>query len=142
MFYKLDPEVAGHLGSDTVMDRSTHPPIVSALHYEFDGWPADDLITTFPCFIVSERMKQIIENAQASGCSFGRVQTSTSEEFEELKDLHPNQQLPKFSWLIVHGIAQRDDFGTTITGGSIVVSERLLEAMKHGRLDYCDITPM
>jgi hypothetical protein len=139
MFYKLDPEVAGHLGPDTVIDRSTHPPIVHALHYELDGWPADDLITAFPCFIVTDTMKKLIENAKASGCSFGRVKISTSEQFEELEEFHPNQQLPQFSWLIVHGVAQRDDLGTTATGGSIIVSERLLEVMKGGRLDNCDI---
>lgn len=135
MFYKLTPEVAGHLGPGTVLDRSGHPPVVHALHYEFDGWPADDLITAFPCFLVTDRMKELIEGAKASGCSFGFAEVSTSEQFEEL---HPNRQLPHFSWLLISGMAKRDDCGTSATG-SLVVSERLLRAMKGGRLENCDI---
>lgn len=48
-FYVLEPEVAGGWGGDgTVVDREFHPPIVSRLVYEFDGWLGDDLVTTFP----------------------------------------------------------------------------------------------
>jgi hypothetical protein len=137
MFYKLDPEVAGHFGPDTVMDTSTHPPIVHSLHYEFDGWPADDLITAYPCFIVTKNMQELIESAKASGCSFGRVRVSRSEQFDEL---HPGRQLPPFSWLLISGIAQRDDFGTSATGGSLIVSERILQVMQRGRLDHCDVS--
>ena len=140
MFYKLDPEVAGHFGPDTFMDTSTHPPIVHSLHYEFDGWPADDLITAYPCFIVTKNMRQLIENAKASGCSFGRVTVSTSEQFKELEELHSSGTLPEFSWLIIDGIAKRDDFGTSATGGSLIVSERILHVMKRGRLDNCDVS--
>ena len=136
MFYKLAPEVAGHFGPGTVLDRSTHPPIVHALHYEFDGWPADDLITATPCFIVTDRLKELIESATASGCGFGHVKVSTSEQFEEL---YPERKLPRFSWLLINGMAKRDDFGTTATG-SLVVSERILQVIQRGRLDHCDIT--
>lgn len=41
-FFALEPEVAGGLGPNTVMDRSVHPPRVSHLHYVFDGWMGDD----------------------------------------------------------------------------------------------------
>ncbi len=140
MFYKLDPEVAGHLGDDTVMDTSTHPPIVHALHYEFDGWPVDDdLIEAFPCFIVTDQMKHLIEGAKGSGCSFGIVKVSTSEEFEEWEQLHSPRTLPQFSWLMVRGIAQRDDVGTSAMG-SLIVSERILQVMQQCRLDNCDIS--
>src|SRR5262245_34304840 len=125
MFYQLNPEVAGHLGPDTVIDRSTHPPIVHVLHYVLDGWPGDDLLTSFPCFIVTERMRKLIENTKASGCTFGPVRISTSEQFAELEQFHPKEQLPEFSWLIIRGVAGRDDFGTTTTGGSIIASERV-----------------
>lgn len=139
MFYKLDPDVAGHLGTDAVMDASTHPPAIYDLHYEFDGWPADDLITAYSCFIVSESMKALIENASISGCEFGPVKVSTSDQFEELQEFHPNGPLPRFHWLIITGVARRDDFGTTPTGGSLIVSEKSLRVLKAGRLDNCDI---
>jgi hypothetical protein len=137
MYYKLEPEVAGHLGDDTVMDSSVHPPIVDTLHYEFDGWLGDELLTAFPCFVVTKHMQQLIEGVQASGCRFGPVKISRSELFEEL---HPERQLPKFTWLIVTGTAKKDDFGTTPTGGGLIVSERALMAMKRGTLDDCRIS--
>ena len=120
MYYKLDPEVVGHIGPDTIMDTSTHPPILHALHYEFDGWPEDDLITAHQCFMVTKNMQDLLESASASGCSFGHVKISTSEEFRELEELHLPRTLPQFSWLRITGIAQRDDFGTTSTGGSLI----------------------
>ena len=138
MYYELAPEVAGGLGSETVFDRSQSPPIVRTLHYELDGWPDDDLITSHPCFIVTERMKKMIEEARASGCGFAPVKVTTSEEFKDFEYLHQGQQLPKFSWLLVHGAAQRDDFGISATG-SLIVSQRILQVLKRGRLENCDI---
>jgi hypothetical protein len=141
MFYELAPEVAGHLGPATVIDRSQHPPIARDVQYVFDGWPADDLIEACPCFIVTDRMKNLIQAAGASGCSFGTVKVTTSEQFEELEALEDSEQprtLPPFSWLIVHGTAGRDDFGVSAKG-SLVVSERMLQVLKRGRLDNCDV---
>src|SRR4051794_29887097 len=123
MFYKLDPEVAGHLGSHTIMDPSSHPPIVHSLHYELDGWPADDLLTTYPCFIVTKATQDALERAKPSGCRFAPVEVTTSEQFEEL---YPGQSIPSYSWLQITGTAGRDDLGTTVSGGSLIVSERIL----------------
>lgn len=139
MFYKLDPEVAGHFGLGTKLDASTHPPIVRSLHYVFDGWLGDELLTAFPCFIVTEHMRQLIESANPSGCTFEAVAISKSDLFEEL---HAERRLPQFSRLLIEGIAHRDDLGTTATGGSIIVSDRLLQVMKRGRLDHCEITAL
>jgi len=141
MFYELAPEVAGHLGPATVLDRSQQPPIVRAVQYEFDGWPVDDLIEAFPCFIVTDKMKLLIEGASASGCSFGPVKVTTSEQFKELEELEERQEprtLPPFSWLIVNGTAKRDDFGISAKG-SLIVSERMLQVLKGGQLGNCDI---
>jgi len=135
MFYELAPEVAGHLGPDSIMDTSRHPPIVHVLHYEFDGWSGDELIESFPCFIVTDNLKQLIERAKPTGCSFGSVNVSTSEEFEEL---YPGRNLPSFSWLMIGGVAGRDDFGISATNG-LIVSERLLQVLKCGRLEHCDV---
>ena len=85
------------------MDSSVHPPIVDALHYEFDGWPADDLIESFPCYIVTDRMRTMIEAARATGCRFGDVKISMSEEFEEFSELHSQESLPRFWWLMSKG---------------------------------------
>jgi hypothetical protein len=135
MFYSLAPEVAGGLGRDTIMDASKHPPLVRNLHYLFDGWLGDELLESFPCFIVTDGMRRLIESAAPSGCRFGDVKVSTSDGFDEL---YPARQLPHFAWLKVDGVAGRDDFGISSTG-ALVVSQRLLEAMQKGVLDHCEI---
>ncbi len=81
-----------------------------------------------------------MEGAKASGCRFGSVEVSTSEQFQELEELHPPRMLPRFSWLIIDGMAGRDDVGVS-SNGSLVVSERLLQTMRPGRLEHCDISP-
>jgi len=50
-YYTLSPEVAGGIGRNTVMMRTQHPPIVSHLHYELDGWLGDDLLEALPGFV-------------------------------------------------------------------------------------------
>jgi hypothetical protein len=101
MFYKLDPEVAGHFRPRTIVDKSTHPPKVSSLHYVFDGWLGVDLLTAFPCFIVTKRVQQLIESTNASGCTFDPVKISKSDQFEEL---HAERQLPEFSRIVIQGV--------------------------------------
>jgi hypothetical protein len=34
-FVYIEPEVAGGLGENTLLDVRTHPPVVTRLHYEF-----------------------------------------------------------------------------------------------------------
>lgn len=40
-YFYLEPEVSGGLGDDAIMDTGVHPPVVTRLHYEFDGWLGD-----------------------------------------------------------------------------------------------------
>ena len=58
MFHTLEPEVAGGFGEQTILDNSTHPPDVKWLHYVLDGWLGDDILESFPCYIVTERLRR------------------------------------------------------------------------------------
>lgn len=137
MYYSLEPEVAGGFGENSVLDTNTHPPDVKHLHYEFDGWLGDDLVESFPCYLVSERLKKVISEVATSGFSFAEVEVSTSEEFHDMCD---DQELPEFSWLKVFGQPGVDDFGMS-SENCLVVSERVLKGMQEGgNLENCDIT--
>jgi hypothetical protein len=125
----IEPEVAGGLGKRTVMDTSVHPPIVSKLHYEMDGWLGDALLETFPSFIVTEELKEALAQLGASGMSFDDAEVTTSGEF---RDLHPGRALPKFVWLKVQGAVGVDDLALA-DDGRLVVSARVLSVLqKHG----------
>src|SRR6476660_8794270 len=68
----LAPEVAGGWGERTVADTSTHPPRVTALHYQFDGWLGDELLESFPCYIVTRRLAHALTAAGLSGFNWPR----------------------------------------------------------------------
>ena len=107
MYRYLEPEVAGGMGDDTILDNSVHPPIVKFLHYRFSGWMGDDILETFPCFIFSERLKNAIENNKLKGISFDSVKISKSEDFEMTSI---NLELPQFYWGKINGLFGTDDF--------------------------------
>ena len=134
-YYRLDPEVAGELGKHTVMDTSIHPPRVSRLHYELDAWLGDDLIQTFPCYLVTERLKACLVAESLTGIEFAPVVFTLSDSF---KELHPATAVPAFVWLKAIGVAGKDDFGTE-QDGCLIVSTMALTAIKTCSLNHCDI---
>jgi hypothetical protein len=124
-FYALEPEVAGRHGQRTVADRTVHPPIISRLHHIFDGCLGDEILERFPCFLVTERLRALLEESGLSGATFSDVDVEKSEQFEEL---YPGRALPRFFRLEPTGRALHDDFGLN-ADHRIVVSERALRVL-------------
>ncbi len=134
-FFYVDPEVAGDFGDETVLDTSLHPPVVSRLHYRFQGWLGDSLLETFPIFIVTEEAKRALEKIRVSGAVFDNVQVTTGDMFQEL---HPDLKLPPFVWLKPEGTAGQDDFGIA-SNLRLVISERVLDLFRRLGLAHADI---
>ncbi len=135
MFYYIEPEVAGSLGDSSDIDTSVHPPKVSKLHYQFDGWLGDDLLETFPCYIVTEQMRQQIELNNLTGAKFDSVMISVSDQFQEM---YPNKILPQFFWLKVDGNTGKDDFGIA-KDHRLVISKEAFDTMKQLNIENSDI---
>jgi hypothetical protein len=135
-YYLLLPEVAGGLGENTILSKETHPPIVSRLHYEFYGWLGDDLLETFPCFLVTIPLAEALKNAGVSGAEFREVEVTTSGEFE---DFYPDFKLPPFLWLYVYSKGGHDDLGVA-ADGSLVVSEEVLRLLRTFKIEQCEIS--
>lgn len=125
-FFVLEPEVAGGLGPHTVMDRSTHPPVVSQLHYQFDGWLGDAIVESFPCILVTESLSNLLLQEQVVGMEVAEVEVSTSEQFREAC---PGVELPRFVWLRATGVAGVDDFAVG-PDFRLVVSEKALRVIQ------------
>src|SRR4051794_25422729 len=136
-YFFVEPEVAGGLGPDSVLDRATHPPVVKRLQYQFDGWLGDELLETFPAFIVTNRARQLIDQSGLSGAQFGEVEVSRSPQFEQL---YPGRELPGFVWLQIIGIPRQDDFGTS-ADGRLVVSETALKLLRSIGISNAFVTP-
>lgn len=137
-YFILEPEVAGELGKNTKLDTSSHPPVVSKLEYRLSGWLGDDLLESFPCYVVTERLMRRINDAHLSGVVFSDVEITTSPEFREM---YPNRKLPRFLWLKIIGISSRNDFGLT-QDSKLVVSEHALAQLQLLHLKHCTITPV
>ena len=116
-FYRLEPEVAGGWGDDTVADTTVHPPVVTALHYVFDGWLGDSIVESFPCYLVTAPLGDALVASGLSGFELRSVRINKSEQFAEL---YPDRKLPEFRWLHVTGAACVDDFG--LSGDHLLVA--------------------
>ena len=133
-YYVLEPEVAGDFGPATILDPSRRPPDVRVLDYEFTVWLGDDLLTTHPCFIVTDRLRDALSNSGYTGFDFDEVITSVSEDF---RNVCPNTELPHFSWWKICGAPGVDDVGLTIKDQRLVVSERLIALLRQFRIEHC-----
>src|SRR5438132_865896 len=98
MAYFIEPEVSGELGEKTILDRATHPPIVKYLHFVLYGWLGDDLIETFPVFLVTEKLKSKLNETSLTGYRITNCEIEVSDEF---KLLQLNTILPSFYWFKV-----------------------------------------
>ncbi|MGD1318737.1 hypothetical protein [Chryseobacterium sp. 2R14A] len=135
MYKLIEPEVAGSLGKETELDNSVFPPDVKKLNYEFDGWLGDDILESFPCYIVTESLRETLEGNKFTGVSFHEVIISKSETFSEL---YPDRELPEFYWLKISGEAFKDDFFIT-EENILAISERAYFVLQNYNINNADI---
>jgi len=134
MFKYIEPEVSGGFGEKTELDNSVHPPVVKTLEYEFGGWLGNDIVETFPCYLVTQELKLAIEREKLSGIDFNDVIVTTNETFDEL---YPNTKLPKFYWMKTDGKAGEDDFGLG-KDFRLVISSKVLGILDGFNVSECD----
>jgi hypothetical protein len=142
-YFLLEPEVAGHLGDNAVVDERTKPPIAKHFHFEFDGWNGDDLITAAGLYLGTKRLADFLRAQQPplSGIEFGQVELSKSPEYYWMQSREmagAPKELPEFVWLKITGVAGVDDFGTPKEYG-ITVSERVLKLLEAVCMKVCVI---
>ncbi|PQA90711.1 hypothetical protein SAMN05421796_1137 [Chryseobacterium piscicola] len=135
MYKLIEPEVAGSLGRETELDNSVFPPHVKKLHYEFSGWLGDDILESFPCYIVTDSLREDFENNKFTGISFNEVIVSKSETFLEI---YPDRELPKFYWLKICGEAYKDDFFIT-KENVLAISEKVNLVLLRYNINNADI---
>jgi hypothetical protein len=137
LYYFIAPEVAGGWGEGTEADTSVHPPLVRKLHYHFDDWLGDDLLETFPCFIVTDKLRKDIIDSGLTGVEFDNVLISRSDEFELPGCV---VEFPKFHWMKVEKSDRLVDFRIS-EDGRLMVSEVALAALKRHSMSYADVDP-
>ena len=134
MHFELEPEVSGEWGENTVVNTSTHPPVVHELHYVFTGWLGDDLIESFPCYIISERLANYLRHTQLTGFKFSPVEVTKSDEFQTN---YQDSVFPSFTWLQITGDISNDFF--IGSSGILVVTKAGLDVLKMFNIRHCYI---
>lgn len=131
MSYVLEPEVAGGWGPGTDADTSVHPPLVRRLVYQFEDWFGDDLLETFPCFVVTTRLAEAIRKSQLTGYSLEPIAITISEQFVER---NPRCILPDFHILRAHGKGSDFWIGEDYR---LVVSDAAFDLLGNFSLKHC-----
>ena len=151
--FLLHPEVAGALGDNTVVANRIQLESGSAivreithLEYVFDGWLGDELLESYPCFIVTESLAADLTNANLLGLKLGSVEISISETFEEL---YPGRNLPAFRRLMPQGEVQITKKGKIrnwsqhdlclTERAELVVSKRCLDVLQRHQIEQCEV---
>ena len=117
---------------------------VTFLHYEFYGWLGDELLTTHPCFIVTESLMNDIMSNGLEGVEFRDIKISLSDEFVEL---YGKIVLPKFVEIKCKFVYEEhldnltSDFYLT-KYEDFIVSEKALFVLRHHTFDFCEIKPI
>jgi len=150
--FLLHPEVAGEWGDGTevtnreeLQSGASKVPAISKLEYAFDGWLGDELLESFPCFIVTDSLANDLAAAKLVGLEFGEVKVSKTDTF---KELYPRKKLPVFKRLLPKGkVVLSGEKVKTWSGkdlsltesAELVVSAAALAVLKKHQLENCKI---
>lgn len=141
-YYLLNPEVAGEIGdgSELIYEDGKIKEVIF-LEYNFMGWQGDELLSTHPCFIVTENLQNDITLNGLTGVKFKDIAMTFSDEFY---DICGNVKMPKFVQIICNTSyednvdnLQYDFYYNKYK--EIIVSERALTVIKQHKIDMCII---
>lgn len=81
-YFILEPEVVGGIGRKSkILYENSKIKEVTFLDYEFESWLGDDILTTHPCFIISESLYDIIKVSDLKGFQLQKIDISFSNFF-------------------------------------------------------------
>lgn len=80
------------------------------MHFIFDGWLGDQLVESFPCYLITPGLAELLAAAGVTGFELAEAEIETSEQFREL---YPERVLPPFKWLQIVGTPAKSDIYLT-----------------------------
>jgi hypothetical protein len=134
MAFVLEPLIAGELGERTELDPGTHPPLVTAVEYVLDAPVPDDLIESFPVFLVAEDLAYRLKAAGLDGFTVAAALVTPSPEYVEL---HPGAPTRAYRWLQVSGGPAADCW--LASDHRLCVSDRMMLVLETADLTNCGV---
>lgn len=128
----LQPEVAGGLREQTTMDASVHPPVVTQLHYEVLDWLGDDLLESFPCFLISPEAAAALTAAGMRSFALADALITLEPQMEDLYD----HRVLTFRWLQPTGQPGVDDIALD-ERAHLIVSENAWNVLSTFSIAHC-----
>lgn len=141
-FYKLEPEIAGEIGDNSIIQYENGKiSKIKYLEFRFTDWLGDELISTHPCYIITENLKEEILLNKLRGIQFQNILISFSDEFFELND---STVIPNFVQIICENKYEEkndviiQDFYVN-EYKELIVSENALNVFQNHTLNNCVI---
>lgn len=134
--FVVEPLVAGQLGSGSVLDPSCHPPAVSEVEYLLDAPTSEDLIESFPVFLVSEQMAARLKATDMSGFEFAQASVVPSREYAEVYG-----EVPHKGYLWLRPVPAADPDCWVDDQHRLNVSERMLGVLRAGDIANALVMP-
>lgn len=139
-YQTIQPEVIVGLGEQTEYLEKEPPFLtVTKLHIQLEDWLGDDLMECHPCYIVTEKLKDGLQNIGFSGFKFAEMILIKDEYFDNNYQL--KKGLPKFYWLQVVGKQDIDDMVIGIEKSLLIEEKMLTYLQENFILNYMDIGP-
>lgn len=134
MYIELLPASDYEIGDKTVFAKGSYFDYVK-LHAEFSYWGGGDLQTSRKSVICTSRLKLELGKLQMSGASFADVEVTLTEDFENDSE---GKEFPEWHWLRISGEAYVDDLGFAVSGGMLVVSQRVFTVLETIDVNYAE----
>ncbi len=102
-YNKLQPEVIVGIGQNTEFEENKPPyKTVIKLQITLEDWLGDDLMECYPCYIVTQRLKDKLEiNNKLTGFKFSDMEVIKDEYFDDNYQL--SRPIEKFYWMKIVG---------------------------------------
>lgn len=132
-FYKIHPEVPGGIGRNMAYDDLYN---ITQLDVVFEGWMGNDLMKISAAYLVTDRLKKLLESSTLTGiASFSGFTFELSLTF---KNLYPGKQMPPMYWMQLNGIPGVSDLAMG-ERNKLIVSENALKLLQNINLSLADI---
>ncbi|NQY30689.1 MAG: hypothetical protein HRT69_14620 [Flavobacteriaceae bacterium] len=116
IYTSLFPPIKGEIGPKTEVNESKCKTCNSLLEsnfykkieYVFDDWNGEDLVKGIGCYLVSDRLKRILEDKKLKGISFKEIIVTKGDYFK-FKSKAYQEEIPSFFEIVIVGTSKGPD---------------------------------